>query len=113
MMSLDSDTTPAAILDAIRGFAAGRLPDERRLELDARDEFPENEIRAMCGDELGIHLLFIPEAYEGMGGHAAGAGRPARRYGPGPRRPLWRVGGSVTTEGAHHAGAGHRRHGRG
>ncbi|HZD01188.1 MAG TPA: acyl-CoA dehydrogenase family protein [Actinomycetes bacterium] len=68
-MGLDAETL-AMILDAIRGFAAGRLPDERLLELDARDEFPENEIRAMCGDELGIHLLFIPEAYQGMGGDA-------------------------------------------
>jgi alkylation response protein AidB-like acyl-CoA dehydrogenase len=68
-MGLDSDTL-AAILDAIRSFAAGRLPLERLLELDARDEFPEDAIRAMCGEELGIQLLFIPEAYGGMGGDA-------------------------------------------
>jgi hypothetical protein len=25
-------------------------------------------VRAMCGDELGVQLLFIPEEYGGMGG---------------------------------------------
>jgi alkylation response protein AidB-like acyl-CoA dehydrogenase len=68
-MGLDGDTL-AAILDAIRSFAAARLPLERLLELDARDEFPEDEVRAMCGQELGVHLLFIPEAYGGMAGDA-------------------------------------------
>jgi len=68
-MSLDSDTL-AAILDAIKSFAAARLPQEKLLELDAREEFPEDAIRAMCGDDLGIQLLFIPEAYGGMGGNA-------------------------------------------
>jgi alkylation response protein AidB-like acyl-CoA dehydrogenase len=66
-MGLDAETL-TMILDAIRGFAAGRLPDERLLELDARDEFPADAVRAMCGEELGIQLLFIPEAYGGMGG---------------------------------------------
>lgn len=68
-MGLDAETL-TMILDAIRGFAAGRLPDERLLELDARDEFPVDVVRAMCGEELGIQLLFIPEAYGGMGGDA-------------------------------------------
>jgi alkylation response protein AidB-like acyl-CoA dehydrogenase len=68
-MGLDNETL-AMILDAIRGFAARRLPDERLLALDARDEFPTDDVRAMCGEELGIQLLFIPEAYGGMGGDA-------------------------------------------
>ncbi len=68
-MGLDAETL-TMILDAIRSFAAGRLPDERLLELDARDEFPEDEIRAMCSQDLGVHLLFIPEAYGGMAGDA-------------------------------------------
>jgi alkylation response protein AidB-like acyl-CoA dehydrogenase len=68
-MGLDRDTH-VAVLDAIKTFAAARLPQEKLLELDARDEFPEQEIRAMCGEELGIQLLFIPEAYGGMGGNA-------------------------------------------
>ncbi|HZD72117.1 MAG TPA: acyl-CoA dehydrogenase family protein [Actinomycetes bacterium] len=68
-MGLDAETL-TMILDAIRGFAAGRLPNDRLLELDALDEFPSDEVRAMCGEELGIHLLFIPEAYGGMAGDA-------------------------------------------
>ncbi len=79
-MGLDSDTL-AAILDAIRSFAAARLPLERLLELDARDEFPEDDIRAMCSEELGIHLLFIPEAYGGMGGDAVDTYRVCEQMG--------------------------------
>lgn len=65
---LDRETLDLT-LQAIRDFAAERLPTERLLELDAKDEFPEEAIRAMCA-ELGIQLLFIPEAYGGMGGGA-------------------------------------------
>ncbi len=41
------------------------------LELDHEDECPEDMVRAMCGDELGVQLLFIPEEYGGMGGGAS------------------------------------------
>ena len=54
-------------LEAVRSFADQSLPQALLLELDATHEFPETLIRAMCG-ELGIQLLFIPEAYGGMGG---------------------------------------------
>ncbi len=57
-------------LEAVREFAAENLPDERLLELDHADEFPVDVVRGMCGDGLGIQLLFIPEDYEGMGGGA-------------------------------------------
>ena len=33
-------------------------------------EFPEDVVRGMCGEQLGISLLFIPEDYGGMGGGA-------------------------------------------
>jgi len=65
---LDRETLDM-ILESIREFMDRRLPAERLLELDATHEFPEAEVRAMCG-ELGIQLLFIPEAYDGMGGGA-------------------------------------------
>ncbi len=65
---LDRETLDM-ILESIREFMDRRLPAERLLELDAAHEFPEAEVRAMCG-ELGIQLLFIPEAYDGMGGGA-------------------------------------------
>jgi len=57
-------------LEALEEFAARRLPPAKRLELDARDECPIDVVREMCGPELGIQLLFIPEAYGGMGGGA-------------------------------------------
>jgi alkylation response protein AidB-like acyl-CoA dehydrogenase len=55
---------------AIREFAAHRLPDRTLLEFDAKDEAPTDLVRAMCGAELGISLLFVPEEYGGMGGGA-------------------------------------------
>ncbi|MBT8221520.1 MAG: acyl-CoA dehydrogenase [Saprospiraceae bacterium] len=58
------------IVDAINDFASENLPESKLLELDHNDEFPIKEIRQMCGEGLGIHLIFIPEKYEGMGGGA-------------------------------------------
>jgi alkylation response protein AidB-like acyl-CoA dehydrogenase len=57
-------------LEALDQFAARRLAPATLLELDARDECPIEVVREMCGPELGIQLLFIPEAYGGMGGGA-------------------------------------------
>lgn len=56
-------------LEAIKDFTNGHLPDEKLLELDHKDEFPIDIVRSMC-TELGIHLLFIPEEFDGMGGGA-------------------------------------------
>jgi len=58
------------ILASFRDFAKSELPDVRLLELDARDEMPIETIRRMCGPELGIHLVFVPEEYGGMGAGA-------------------------------------------
>jgi alkylation response protein AidB-like acyl-CoA dehydrogenase len=66
---LDTETLEMT-LQAIRDFAADGFPTELLLELDAADRFPEELIRRMCSEELGVHLLFIPEAYDGMGGGA-------------------------------------------
>jgi acyl-CoA dehydrogenase len=57
-------------LEAIREFAARHLPDERLLELDHLDECPVDTVRLMCGEELGIQLVFVPEEYGGMGASA-------------------------------------------
>jgi len=65
---LDRDSLDLTI-EAIREFAEQQLPQELLLELDHTHEFPEELVRAMCGD-LGIQLLFIPEEYGGMGGGA-------------------------------------------
>ncbi|MCC6521118.1 MAG: acyl-CoA dehydrogenase family protein [Polyangiaceae bacterium] len=57
------------LLGSLRDFAKSRLPDAVLLELDAKDEFPEALVREL-GQGLGIQLLFIEEAYGGMGGGA-------------------------------------------
>ena len=67
MPGLDKDTLNATI-EALKAFAARRLPEARLLELDEKDEFPEATIREMCGPELGIQLFFMPEELHGMGG---------------------------------------------
>ena len=69
---LDKETLEATLV-ALTEFAARRLPDQKLLELDARDEFPADIIREMCGPQLGIQLFFIPEAFNGMGGAVSGA----------------------------------------
>ncbi len=68
-MALDRETLEAT-LDALHEFATHHLSNERLLELDAADEFPEETVRRMQGPELGIQLLFLPEEYNGMGGGA-------------------------------------------
>ena len=56
-------------LKSLHDFAKKRLPDEMLIELDERDECPEDIVHYMCNpDQLGIQLLFIPEEYGGMGG---------------------------------------------
>jgi alkylation response protein AidB-like acyl-CoA dehydrogenase len=64
---LDTDTLELT-LKSLKDFSADRLPDKKLLELDARDECPLDIVRAMCGPELGIQLLFIAEEFGGMGG---------------------------------------------
>jgi alkylation response protein AidB-like acyl-CoA dehydrogenase len=57
-------------LDSLREFLASRLPEKKILELDAKEEFPIEIIREMCGPELGVQLLFISEEFGGMGAGA-------------------------------------------
>jgi alkylation response protein AidB-like acyl-CoA dehydrogenase len=66
MAGLEKDTLSAA-LAALDEFAKRWLPDSKLLELDARDEFPEEIVKRMCGPELGIQLFFLPEELHGMG----------------------------------------------
>ena len=57
-------------LESLKDFTAAHLPEKKLLELDARDEFPHEIVKEMCGPGLGIQLLFIPEEFEGMGAGA-------------------------------------------
>ncbi len=58
------------ILESLREYAERRLGPGVLLALDASNECPEGTIREMCGPELGIQLVFLPEEYGGMGGSA-------------------------------------------
>ncbi len=66
-MALDASDLDM-VLDAIRQYARARLPDATLRALDAADEFPESIVREMCGEGLGVSLLFIEEEFGGMGG---------------------------------------------
>jgi alkylation response protein AidB-like acyl-CoA dehydrogenase len=68
-VGLDRDDLDMA-LDAIRQYAGTHLPDAKLREFDAADEFPEAIVREMCGEGLGVSLLFIGEEFGGMGGGA-------------------------------------------
>ena len=60
----------AMTLDAVQRFAADSLPEKLLLHLDADEEFPVSLVRDLCGETIGVQLLFIPEEYGGMGGGA-------------------------------------------
>ena len=68
-VGLDQETL-ASMLTSLREFVDAKLPIERRLELDHEDTCPEDTVRAMCGDQLGVQLVFVPEEYGGFGGGA-------------------------------------------
>ncbi len=80
MAGVDKDTLEAAMA-ALDEFAKRRLPDAKLLELDAKDEFPEEIIKEMCGPELGIQLFFLPEELHGMGGGSFDLYRICERMG--------------------------------
>ena len=69
MAGLDLETLQMT-LDSVKEFAETSLSDQKLLELDATEEFPAQIVRELCGEGLGIQLLFIPEEYGGMGGGA-------------------------------------------
>jgi alkylation response protein AidB-like acyl-CoA dehydrogenase len=71
---LDADTLKM-MLEALDGFVGDYLTPERVLDLDHADVCPEDLIRSMCSDDLGVQLVFVPEPYGGMGGGAFDAYR--------------------------------------
>ncbi len=58
------------ILSTLRDFAEREMPLDRRLKWDEADRCPEDLVREMLSEEVGLHLVFIPEEYDGMGGGA-------------------------------------------
>jgi alkylation response protein AidB-like acyl-CoA dehydrogenase len=56
------------VIDTIRQMRSRLLTREKILEYDKNEVFPEDTIREMLSPDIGLQLLFIPEAYGGMGG---------------------------------------------
>ena len=59
------------VLSTLQKYADRKLPESKLLELDRQDEFPRKVFKELYdGRVLGLHLLFIPEEYGGLGGGA-------------------------------------------
>jgi acyl-CoA dehydrogenase len=70
MTTLDTDTL-AMVLSTLNEYAARKLKPEYLRALDERDEFPHEVLKDLYNpDQFGLHLLFIPEEYGGLGGGA-------------------------------------------
>jgi len=70
MAGLDADTLHM-VLDTLWRYADDKLTDSYLLELDQKDEFPREVLEELYDPmQFGLHLLFIPEEYDGLGGGA-------------------------------------------
>jgi alkylation response protein AidB-like acyl-CoA dehydrogenase len=58
------------VIDTVQQLRKKLLTKENILKWDKEEFFPEDAIREMLGPEIGLHLLFIPEEYGGLGGGA-------------------------------------------
>ncbi|MDB4444289.1 acyl-CoA dehydrogenase family protein [bacterium] len=58
------------VLDTIAKLEREELSLDRKLEMDQKGDFPMELIRFMQGPEIGLHLIFIPEEYGGLGAGA-------------------------------------------
>jgi alkylation response protein AidB-like acyl-CoA dehydrogenase len=58
------------ILGTLKEFAEREMPLEKRLKWDREDVCPSEVVRTMLGEDVGLHLVFIPAEYDGMGGGA-------------------------------------------
>jgi len=58
------------IFDTIDKLERERLPLETKLDMDRAGEFPSELIHFMLGPDIALHLIFIPEAYGGLGAGA-------------------------------------------
>ncbi|MGE5840979.1 MAG: acyl-CoA dehydrogenase family protein, partial [Deltaproteobacteria bacterium] len=58
------------VLDTLSKLQKERLTLPVRLEMDRAGEFPSELIRFMLSPEVGLHLIFIPAEYGGLGAGA-------------------------------------------
>ena len=66
---LDEETRQM-VVDTVRQLSKRLLNKKSVLDWDRDEIFPEAAVREMLSPEIGLQLLFIPEAYGGMGGGA-------------------------------------------
>ncbi len=70
MPGLDVETLDL-ILSTLKKYADKKLTLAYLLDLDRKDEFPREVLKELTDpNTLGLHLLFIPEEYGGLGGGA-------------------------------------------
>jgi alkylation response protein AidB-like acyl-CoA dehydrogenase len=62
--------TFSIVFDTLKKIERDKLPLEKKLEMDERGDFPEDLIRFMLGPDIGLHLIFIPAEYGGLGASA-------------------------------------------
>jgi alkylation response protein AidB-like acyl-CoA dehydrogenase len=58
------------IVKTLKEFTGREAPLERRLKWDESDTCPTEVVRAMLGADVGLHLVFLPDEYGGLGGGA-------------------------------------------
>ncbi|HOC19640.1 MAG TPA: acyl-CoA dehydrogenase family protein [Vicinamibacterales bacterium] len=58
------------IVKTLHEFTAREAPLDQRLKWDETDRCPAEVVREMLGPEVGLHLVFLPEEFGGMGGGA-------------------------------------------
>jgi alkylation response protein AidB-like acyl-CoA dehydrogenase len=58
------------IVATLKEFTGRETPLDRRLRWDETDTCPVEAVRSMLGPDVGLHLVFLPEEYGGMGGGA-------------------------------------------
>ncbi len=70
MPRLDSETLEL-LLSTLKDYAARELTPDVLLKLDHEDAFPEKVLKDLYDpQQIGIHLLFVPEECGGLGGSA-------------------------------------------
>lgn len=70
MSRLDTETRDL-VIGTLREYAARELTPDVLIGLDHRDEFPMKVLRDLYDpQQIGLHLLFLPEEHGGLGGGA-------------------------------------------
>src|SRR5215212_4968175 len=68
MLGLDTETRDM-VISTLQEYAERKLKPEYLRELDEKDQFPAQVLKDLYDpDQFGLHLMFIPEEYGGLGG---------------------------------------------